>query len=94
VKVQLALAAILLATGPAAAQGYGGRQPTTNWSPIYGPVAPKPIGSLETPKTPGFTPYRPQSVYSNRGGVNAYPQPNRPYTGVKSQFGRDSKPSW
>jgi hypothetical protein len=44
------------------------------------PIAPiAPIGRAGTTTEPQvFKPYKPKSVYSDRGGVNAYPEPAKP----------------
>lgn len=62
-----ALAALAFSTN-AQAQSSGWKPP----KPVAATSSSKPIGA------PSFKPFKGTSVYSNRGGVNAYPKPAKP----------------
>lgn len=70
-------------------QPTGTMRPGPTYAPTYTPPQPvryTPPAAAYTPSTRStaplgaerFTPYRPKSVYSDRGGVNAYPSAPRP----------------
>ena len=83
-------------------QGSFGQQTVTpRPNPTYAPTytAPPPAARYTPPRTYSapqppptvgpdhFRPYKPQSVYSNRGGVNAYPSAPKP-PGYISPYGK------
>lgn len=110
-----ALLMVVLAAGPAVAQGRneplpmpGYKKPQATWvtgggytppsPPAYKglPQPPAPTGPRSNmapaiPQAPGFKPFQGGSVYSDRGGVNAYPQPKKPPGAPRSIFGDEDR---
>jgi len=55
------------------------------------PTGPRPNMAPPIPQAPGFKPFQGGSVYSDRGGVNAYPPPKKPPGAPRSIFGADDR---
>ena len=54
------------------------RRTTPNYTAPRFPSAPKPPMAPTMPQSDLFKPYKPRSVYSNRGGIDSYPAPRKP----------------
>ncbi len=83
---------------PLPGPGWGGGGQVRQPSPAYKglPQPPAPTGPRSNmapaiPQAPGFKPFKGGSVYSDRGGVNAYPQPRKPPGAPRSIFGDEDR---
>jgi hypothetical protein len=73
-----------LRPGPTYVPTYTTPPPPAHYTPrTYS--APQPPPSVGTDR---FRPYEPQSVYSNRGGANAYPSAPKPQGYIISPYGK------